>query len=59
MPALIVVVVFALIALVPLGYIWSLNTLFAMGIEFTWTNWLAMFVLNVLVGGTVGASSRK
>lgn len=34
-----------LVAAVPLVVIWALNTLFALGIAYTFVNWLATFVL--------------
>ena len=34
----------------PLAIIWSLNTLFAMGIAYTFWNWLAMIVLVAFFG---------
>jgi hypothetical protein len=34
----------------PLAAIWALNTLFAMGIAYTFWNWLAMIVLTAFFG---------
>ena len=34
----------------PLAAIWALNTLFAMGIEYSFWNWLAMVVLVAFFG---------
>lgn len=40
-------------ALAPLGVIWSLNELFLFKIEYTFRNWLAMFVLFVIFKTTI------
>lgn len=43
----------AIIALVifwPLVVIWALNTLFAMGLAYTFINWLAVLVLTMTFG---------
>lgn len=34
----------------PFAVIWALNTLFAMGIAYTFWNWLAMIVLTAFFG---------
>lgn len=39
------IVGFTVLALAPLGIIWALNELFSFNIEYTFRNWLAMFVL--------------
>lgn len=52
----ITLIVFAIIAglaiviAVPLILIWSLNTLFSTGIEYTFWTWLAALILGALVG---------
>lgn len=38
------------VVLWPLAAIWSLNTLFALGIPYTFWNWLAMVVLVAFFG---------
>ena len=40
-------------------FIWSFNTLFTMGIEYTAWTWLAMFWLQAVLTGSVGAAIRK
>lgn len=50
MPVIVMVVL-----LVPLVIIWSLNTLFMLGIPYTLETWAAALILVVTVGGT----SRK
>ena len=45
-----VLTVVAWVFLWPLAIIWSLNTLFAMGIAYTFWNWLAMIVLVAFFG---------
>jgi uncharacterized membrane protein YciS (DUF1049 family) len=53
------VIALAMIAAIPLITIWSFNTLFAMGIEYTAWTWLAMFWLQAVLTGSVGAAIRK
>jgi hypothetical protein len=53
------VVALAVIAAIPLITIWSFNTLFAMGIEYTAWTWLAMFWLQAVLTGSVGAAIRR
>ena len=50
-----IVVIFIIIA-EPLAVIWAINTLFATGIKFTFWNWLATFVLSVIL---IGPSRAK
>ena len=40
----------AIFIAVPLVIIWSLNTLFSTGIEYTFWTWLAALILGALVG---------
>ena len=47
--ALIVLFVIILIAAGPLLAMWSINTLFSTGIEYTFINWLAAFVLMAII----------
>jgi len=46
---LIVLFVIILIAAGPLLAMWSVNTLFNTGIEYTFINWLAAFVLMAII----------
>lgn len=39
----------SLVVLLPIGVIWSLNTLFALSIPFTFETWLAVFILSAAV----------
>ena len=55
----ILVVALAMIVAIPLVSIWSFNTLFTMGIEYTAWTWLAMFWLQAVLTGSVGAAIRK
>lgn len=41
-----------LIAIGPLVAIWSLNTLFAIGISYSFTSWFAMFCLLAVLRGS-------
>jgi hypothetical protein len=50
-----IVVIIACVVISPLALVWSLNTLFALGIPYTFWTWLAMLVL----GGTIGGVSRS
>ena len=51
--AAVITLIFTVLAWVffqPLAVIWALNTLFAMGIAYTFWNWLAMIVLTAVFG---------
>lgn len=50
---LIVIVLFG-----PLAVIWALNTLFQLGIDYTFWNWLAVIVLSVFIQTRIGKNSR-
>ena len=55
--AIAVVVIIALLILMPVATIWSLNTLFpALAIPLTFDTWIAAVVLGGVVGGTNGLS---
>jgi hypothetical protein len=54
-----VLIALGVIAAVPLITIWSFNTLFAMGIEYTAWTWLAAFWLQAMLTGSVGAAIRR
>jgi hypothetical protein len=45
-----VAVIIVLVILWPLVVIWALNTLFAMGLAYTFINWLAVLVLTLTFG---------
>lgn len=45
----VVVLVVALVILGPLAAIWALNTLFGLGIAYTFWTWLAMLVLSMFI----------
>lgn len=55
--AFIIAIVVAIVIGGPLAIIWSINTLFAIGIAYTFKTWLAALVLGAVVGG--GSSSSK
>ena len=55
--AIVIAIVVALVAMMPLAIIWSLNTLFGFTIAFTVKNWCAALILGGVVGGT--KASRK
>ena len=46
----ILILIVALVALGPLLVIWALNTIFGLGIAYTFWNWLAMIVLMAVFG---------
>jgi len=50
-----IIILFALVFLVPFAVIWALNTLFALGIPYTFWTWLAMLI----VTGTFGKTNVK
>lgn len=54
---IIIAIVLALIALVPIAVIWSLNTLFpVLAIPLSIDTWMAAFILGGVVGGSTGLS---
>lgn len=46
-----VVPVVVLVILMPIAMIWSLNTLFLLGIEYTFHTWAAALLLGGILGG--------
>ena len=54
-----VLIALGVIVVVPLVTIWSFNTLFGMGIEYTAWTWLAAFWLQAMLTGSVGAAIRR
>ena len=50
-----IIILFALVFLVPFAVIWALNTLFVLGIPYTFWTWLAMLI----VTGTFGKTNVK
>jgi hypothetical protein len=56
---LVMLVVIALIIGFPLAVIWSLNTLFALGIAYTWKTWLSVIILSLVVGSSSGSTDKK
>ena len=50
---LIAVVVVIMAALVPIGGIWALNTLFGVGIAYTFKTWLAALILGAFISPKV------
>jgi len=47
-----ILVILTVVALMPLALIWSVNTLFNTGIEYTFFTWLAALLLAGLFGKT-------
>jgi hypothetical protein len=54
-----VLIALGAIVAIPLITIWSFNTLFGMGIEYTAWTWLAAFWLQAVLTGSVGAAIRR
>ena len=55
------VIVFGIAFAVPLGFIWSLNTLFSFDISYTWQTWLASLMILAFFGpkGNFSNNSNK
>jgi hypothetical protein len=54
---IIIALVIAIIVLVPVAFIWSLNTLFpVLAIPISLDTWMAAFILGGVVGGSTGLS---
>ena len=43
----------------PIAVIWSLNTLFALGISYSFETWLAALILTMVFSGGLSGSSKK
>lgn len=43
----------------PFVVIWALNTLFGLGLAYTFWNWLAMLVLSITFGSRAAQSQRN
>ena len=57
---LVLVFAVALVVLMPVATIWSLNTLFpALAIPLNFDTWCAALILGGVVGGTMGFSYKK
>jgi hypothetical protein len=54
---LILVLVVLAVVFGPLLLIWALNTLFGLGIAYTFLTWLAALILGATVGGSRGSRS--
>lgn len=52
------IIILFLIWMGPIGFIWAVNTLFNVGIAYTFKNWLASLVLLFLVQGSGSKSSK-
>lgn len=55
---MLVTLLFAIV-LVPFAHIWALNTLFDLGILYTWQTWLAMFIVNLFFYSTTQGGRVK
>ena len=52
-------IVVVLIFLWPLAVIWALNTLFALGIPYTFWTWLAVLVLNTTISASKFSTNKQ
>lgn len=63
MPIVLIVVLIVLglliIALAPLAAIWSVNTLFGLGIAYSVKTWFAALILSSILGGRINQGNRK
>ena len=59
MNVLYIFLVIALIIVFPFAIIWALNTLFSLGIAYTFWNWLAVVVLKLFVFADNVSSNKK
>lgn len=50
---LLLLMVICFVLLFPFAVVWSLNTLFAVGLSYTWQTWLASFILTSVVSGSI------
>jgi len=48
----------AIIVFVPIAVIWALNTLFLLGIAFTFKTWLATLLLLSVVGNAIHSDKK-
>lgn len=48
----------AVILLMPLAVIWALNTLFALGIVYSWQSWLAVIIIGVYFKQSIKYSGK-
>jgi hypothetical protein len=55
---LIAVVVVLSAALAPIGGIWALNTLFGLGIAYTFKTWLAALILGAILNPVVNVKKN-
>jgi len=54
------ILIIALVILMPVATIWSLNTLFpALAIPLTFDTWCASLILGGVIGGSTGVSFKK
>lgn len=57
--AAVVLLIVAIIVLAPLALIWAMNTLFGLGIAYTFKTWVACGLLAAAVKGNVVKHSRE
>lgn len=57
---LLILFVVAVILMAPFVFIWAVNTLFSLSIAYSFTNWVASFVLLLFVGKpSINHTSKK
>lgn len=59
MPHLIILLVFLIIIFGPFISIWSLNTLFNLGIDYTFKTWLAAIILSSIIYGSSQSGNKS
>ncbi len=47
-------IMLGLLYLIPISFIWSVNTIFSLSIGYTLKNWIATLVLLILIGNGTG-----
>jgi hypothetical protein len=55
---IIAIIVIIMAALVPFGGIWALNTLFGLGIAYTFKTWLAALILGAILNPVVNVKKN-
>jgi len=58
-PPVLVLLLIVVIAAVPFINIWAVNTLFGLGIGYTWSTWFASLILSALVSGNSAVALKK
>ncbi len=57
--SMLVILIICLIIIWPVVIIWALNTVFNLGIAYTFKTWIAVFILMVVFNNSKKAAKRK